>query len=139
MSCGNKHETPCNEVLNSVALLIDGEIHEISQIHSFEVHFEECSPCREEMEHERRMHQMLHEMLTRSCHESAPQELRDQIAYQLATLKQGAPDFITEYRMTEISIQIDEDGNVEHHEITIESNWIQERVDPRSPELPREE
>lgn len=121
MSCGNQHETPCNEVLNSVALLIDGEIHEVSQIHSIEVHFEECSPCREEMEHERHMHQMLHEMLTRSCHESAPQELHDQIAHQIAVLKQGAPDFVTEYRRTEISIQVDEFGNVEHHEITFES------------------
>jgi hypothetical protein len=45
MSCGDKHETPCNEVLSSVALLIDGEIHEVSQIHSFEIHFEECSPA----------------------------------------------------------------------------------------------
>lgn len=121
MSCGNQHETPCNEVLNSVALLIDGEIQEVSQIHSFEVHFEECSPCREEMEHERLMHRMLHEMLTRSCHEIAPQELHEQIARQLAVLKQGAPDFVTEYRRTEISIQVDEFGNVEHHEITFES------------------
>lgn len=121
MSCGNHHEIPCNEVLNSVGLLIDGEIHEVSQIHSIEVHFEECPPCREEMEHEKLMHEMLHEMLTRSCHESAPQELRDQIARQIALLKQGAPDFVTEYRRTEISIQVDEFGNVEHHEITIES------------------
>ncbi len=121
MSCGSQHETPCNEVLNSVALLIDGEIPEVSQIHSIEVHFEECSPCRKEMEHERLMHQMLHGMLTRSCHESAPQELHDQIARQLAVLKQGAPDFVTEYRRTEISIQVDEFGNVEHHEITFES------------------
>jgi len=139
MSCGNQHETPCNEVLNSVALLIDGEIHEVSQIHSIEVHFEECSPCREEMEHERLMHRMLHEMLTRSCHESAPQELHDQIARQIAVLKQGAPDFVTEYRRTEISIQVDEFGNIEHHEITIEANWIQERVDLKSPEGQRED
>ena len=121
MSCGETHETPCNEVLNSVALLIDGEIHEMSQIHSIEIHFEECSPCREEMEHERRMHQLLQEMLTRSCCESAPQGLRDQIAYQLAAMRQGPADFVTEYRMTEISIEVDEFGNVEHREITIES------------------
>lgn len=139
MSCGDTHETPCNEVLNSVALLIDGEIHEVSQIHSIEIHFEECPPCREEMEHERRMHEMLQEMLTRSCCESAPQELRDQIAYQLAMLHQGPPDFVSEYRRTEISIQVDEFGNVEHHEITFEANWIQERVDPKSPEGQRED
>ena len=139
MSCGDMHETPCYEVLNSVALLIDGEIHEMSQIHSIEVHFEECPSCREEMEHERRMHQMLQEMLTRSCCESAPQELHDQIAYQLAVLKQGVPEFVAEYRRTEISIQVDEFGNVEHHEITVETNWIHERVEPQAPESPRKE
>lgn len=121
MSCGEKHETPCDEVLNSVALLIDGEIQEMSQIHSIEIHFEECTPCREEMEHERRMHQMLQELLIRSCCERAPQELHDQLAYQIAALRQGPADFVAEYRMTEISIQVDEFGNVEHHEITIES------------------
>jgi mycothiol system anti-sigma-R factor len=134
MSCGGMHETPCNEVLNSVGLLIDGEIHEVSQIQSIEIHFEECSPCREEMEHERRMHQLLHEVLTRSCHESAPQELKDELAYQLAVLKQGPQDFVAEYRRTEISIQMDGFGNVEHHEITVETNWIHERHDLASPE-----
>ena len=139
MSCGEKHDTPCNEVLNSVALLIDGEIHEMSQIHSFEVHFEECSPCREELEHERRMHQLLHEMLTRSCLESAPQELHEQLAYQLAMLRQGPAEFVTEYRMTEISIEVDQYGNVEHREITIEGNWTQELVQPETPDSLRDE
>lgn len=122
MSCGEMHETPCNEVLNSVGLLIDGEIDELSQIHSIEIHFQECPPCREEMEHERRMHQMLHEVLSRSCRESAPQELHDQIALQIAAMKYGATEFVTEFRMTEISIQVDEFGTVEHREITIESS-----------------
>lgn len=139
MSCGEMHETPCNEVLNSVGLLIDGEIHEMSQIHSIEVHFEECSPCREEMQHERRMHQLLHEMLTRSCLESAPQDLKEQLAYQLAIMQQRPAELITEYRMTEISIEVDHYGNVEHREITIEGNWTQELVQPETPDSRREE
>lgn len=121
MSCGSQHETPCSEVLNSVALLIDGEIEETTQIHNFEIHFEECPPCRVEMEHERRMHQLLHEILSRSCAEKAPQELHDQIALQIAAMSNDGQDFFAEFRRTEISIQVDEFGQIEHHEITIES------------------
>lgn len=121
MSCGNAHATPCSEVLNFVPLLIDGEIEETSRIQNFEVHFQECSPCREEMEHERRMHQLLHEVLTRSCMEKAPQALHDQIALQIAAMRNVGPDIYTEFRRTEISIQVDEFGQIDHHEITIES------------------
>ena len=91
MSCGELHATPCNEVLNSVGLLIDGEIDELAHIRSIETHFQECPPCREEMEHERRMHQLLHDLLTRSCHERAPQELHDQIAREIAAMKYEKP------------------------------------------------
>lgn len=138
MSCGQHHETPCNEVLGSVARLIDGEIHELSQIHTFEIHFQECSPCREEMEHERLVHQMLHDMLTRSCLESAPKELHDQLAHQIEVLKYGPTEYVAEYRRTEISFQVDEFGNVEHHEFTFERNWVQGQVAQPSPKLPEQ-
>ena len=122
MSSGKPHGTPCVEVLNSFVLLIDGEIQETSTVHNIEVHLEECSPCKEEMDHERRMHEMLHEMLSRSCCEKAPQELHDQLAVQLLAMRNPGADFVTEYRMTEISIQIDDFGQIEHREITIESS-----------------
>ena len=121
MSCGQPHETPCSEVLNSVVLLLDGEIHETSMVHDIEVHLEECPPCKEELDHERRMHDLLHEMLSRSCCEKAPQELHDQLALQIHEMLNSTSDFVTEYRMTEISIQIDDFGQIEHREITIES------------------
>lgn len=121
MSCGGQHETPCSEVLSEVALLIDGEIEEQKKIHTIEHHFEECAPCREEMEHERRMHQLLHDVLTRSCMEKAPQDLRDKIALQLQAFHHQGHDLVTEFRRTEISIQVDDFGQIEHHEITIES------------------
>ncbi|MEI9906559.1 MAG: hypothetical protein WDO06_00405 [Actinomycetota bacterium] len=121
MSCGEKHETPCSEVLNSVLLLIDGEIEEMARVHNIEVHLDECPSCKAEMEHERRMHALLHEMLTRSCLEKAPQELHEQLAMKLNALRGYNPDFVTEFRMTGISIQIEDFGQIEHHEITIES------------------
>ncbi len=120
MSCGDKHETACAEVLNSVGLLIDGEITETSLVHNIEIHLEECPPCKSEMKHERHMHELLHDVLTRSCCEKAPEDLHMALATQIATLRSQSVDFMTEYRRTEISIQVDEFGTIEHHEITIE-------------------
>ena len=132
MSCGGKHETPCSEVLNSVVLMIDGEIEELARLHNIEVHLDECPSCSAEMEHERRMHALLHEILSRSCCEEAPQELHEQIALQLSAMKGANSDFVTEFRMTEISIQIDNFGQIEHREMSIEST--QEFRLPLNPE-----
>lgn len=121
MSCGDTHETPCVEILNAVDLLIDGEIEEGSQFRAIEVHLQECPPCQSELDHERKMHQMLHDVLARSCCEMAPQELHNEIAMQLATMRQQSTDFFTEFRMTEISIQVDDFGQIEHREIYFES------------------
>ena len=121
MSCGEIHVTPCVDVLNAVVLLIDGEIEESSKVHAIEVHLQECPPCQSEMDHERRMHQLLHDILTRSCCETAPQELHDQIAMQTAAMRQQTTEIFTEFRMTEISIQVDDFGQIEHREIYIES------------------
>jgi hypothetical protein len=67
------------------------------------------------------MHQILHDVLTRSCCEQAPQELHDQIAMQLAAMGRQSTDIFTEFRMTEISIQVDDFGQIEHREIYIET------------------
>jgi mycothiol system anti-sigma-R factor len=129
MSCGQQHETPCVDVLNAVDSLIDGEIEETSQVRAIEVHLQECPPCQSELNHERRVHRLLHEVLTRSCCESAPQELHDQIALQISALRSQPTDVFTEIRMTEISIQVDDFGQIEHREIYFEST--QEFLLPR--------
>ncbi len=121
MSCGEAHTTPCVEVLGAAVFLIDGEIQEVSKVRDIETHLAECPPCRSEIDHERRMHQMLHDMLIRSCCEIAPPELHEQLAMQLAAMRNQSADVFTEFTRTEISIQIDEFGSVEHHEITIET------------------
>ena len=40
-------------------------------------------------------------------------------------MRRGAGEIVTEFRMTEISIQVDEFGSIEHREITIESTQIE--------------
>jgi len=121
MSCGEPHATPCVEVLGAAVFLIDGEIEEVSRVRDIETHLAECPPCRSEMDHERKTHQMLHDLLTRSCCEEAPPEFHQQLAMQLAAMRNQSTEFFAEFTRPEISIKIEEFGSVEHHEITIET------------------
>lgn len=110
----------CNEVLNSFVLLIEGNI-EAPQVNMIEVHISTCPACEAELAHEEAMHSLMQEVLRRSCDEKAPEELHDAIYRQIHGQTAGAfTEIVTQYSMTEISIEIDEFGQIEHREITIE-------------------
>jgi len=110
----------CNEVLNSFVLLIEGNIEE-PQMNMIEVHISTCPACEAELAHEQAMHSLLQEALRRSCDEKAPDELHDAIYRQIHGQMAGAvTEVVTQYSMTEISIEIDEFGQIEHREVTIE-------------------
>ena len=112
--------TPCNEVLNSFVLLIEGNIDQ-PQIQLIEVHVAECPACEEELAHERAMHSLVQQVLRRTCIEEAPAELHSAIFNQIHGQSAGAfTEVVTQFSMTEISIEIDEFGQVEHREVTIE-------------------
>jgi len=112
--------TPCNEVLNSFVLLIEGNIEQ-PQIQLIEVHVAECPACEEELAHERAMHSLVQQVLRRTCIEEAPAELHSTIFNQIHGQAAGAfTEVVTQFSMTEISIEIDEFGQVEHREVTIE-------------------
>jgi hypothetical protein len=68
--------------------------------------------------------------LRRSCVEKAPASLYESIHSQLVNNQlfgsQESTEVVTTYSMTEISIEIDEFGNVEHREIQIEQTHIQQ-------------
>jgi len=110
----------CNEVLNSFVLLIEGNIEE-PQMNMIEVHISTCPACEAELAHEQAMHSLLQEALRRSCDEKAPEELHDAIYRQIhGQMASGFTEVVTQYSMTEISIEIDEFGQIEHREVTIE-------------------
>ena len=110
----------CNEVLNSFVLLIEGNI-EMPQMNMIEVHISTCPACEAELAHEQAMHTLMQEVLRRSCDEKAPEELHDAIYRQIHGQMAGAfTEIVTQYSMTEISIEIDEFGQIEHREVTIE-------------------
>lgn len=110
----------CNEVLNSFVLLVEGNIDE-PQMNMIEVHISTCPACEAELAHEQAMRKLMQEALQRSCNEKAPEDLHDAIYRQIHAQMTGAfTEVVTQYSMTEISIEIDEYGQIEHREVTIE-------------------
>ena len=88
MSCGDHHDTPCDQVLPNIILYIDQEIFDNNQLNAVEIHFGESLPCKEEMEREHAALTMMRNLLTRSCIEDAPQSLHERLIEQTAQLHQ---------------------------------------------------
>ena len=124
-------EIQCGDVLASVIFIIEGELQEIPQADAIQSHLGKCPACAAEIEHERLMQQMLQDVLKRSCNEEAPEDLHQSIHRQLRDQMAGAgsTEVVTQFSMTEISIEIDEFGNVEHREVQIEQTHIQHFID----------
>jgi mycothiol system anti-sigma-R factor len=133
----------CNEVLNSFVLFIDGQMQQ-PEVALVEVHIAKCPACEAELAHEQVMRQLMQDTLRRSCNEKAPEDLHDAIYRQIHAQMAGSfTEIVTQYSMTEISIEIDEFGQIEHREVTIEhteeirfldsSNPSNGGVDPNDP------
>jgi mycothiol system anti-sigma-R factor len=125
-------EIQCGDVLSSVIFIIEGELETVPHAAQINSHLTSCAPCSAEIEHERLMHQMLQDVLKRSCDEQAPEDLHQSIHRQIREqmgANLGTTEVVTQFSMTEISIEIDEFGNIEHREIQIEQTHIQHFID----------
>jgi hypothetical protein len=122
-------EIQCGDVLSSVIFIIEGELEQLPQRSAIENHISSCLPCTTEIAHERAMHDLLQETLRRTCNERAPEDLHEALHRQLRAQMTGATEVVTQFSMTEISIEIDEFGNIEHREIQIEQTHIQHFID----------
>jgi hypothetical protein len=122
-------EIQCGDVLSSVIFIIEGELEQLPQRSAIENHISSCLPCTTEIAHERAMHDLLQEALRRTCNERAPEDLHEALHRQLRAQMTGATEVVTQFSMTEISIEIDEFGNIEHREIQIEQTHIQHFID----------
>lgn len=125
-------EIQCRDVLSSVIFIIEGELETVPHAAAINSHLSLCAPCTAEIEHERLMHQLLQNVLKRSCDEKAPEDLHQSIHRQIREQVgnfAGATEVVTQFSMTEISIEIDEFGNVAHREIQIEQTHIQHFID----------
>jgi anti-sigma factor (TIGR02949 family) len=133
----NRDVLACNEVLNSFVLLIDGQMEQ-PEIALVEVHIAACPACEAELAHEQAMRQLMQDALRRSCNEKAPEDLHVAIYRQIHAQMTGAfTEVVTQYSMTEISIEIDEFGQIEHREVTIEHTeeirFLNDGTDPNDP------
>ena len=124
-------EIPCFEVLSSVVFIVEGAIEEAHNPQAIASHLDSCLDCRSEVTHEQAMHSLLQDVLRRTCDEKAPADLQQSI--HEALLRQvsgvGITEVVTQFSVTEISIEIDEFGNVEHSEIQIEETHVQRYED----------
>lgn len=101
---------PCDKCCESLVLFIDNEIDDSATFNEIAFHLQDCQGCRGEMESQRAALNLIQSLLTRSCCESAPSSLQEQIALRLAELAgqemitSSQSEIITQYRRTEITI-----------------------------------
>ena len=101
---------PCDKCCESLVLFIDNEIDDSATFNEIAFHLQDCQGCRGEMESQRAALNLIQSLLTRSCCESAPSSLQEQIVLRLAELAgqemlpTSQSEIITQYRRTEITI-----------------------------------
>ncbi|MBM3656465.1 MAG: hypothetical protein FJW91_05905 [Actinobacteria bacterium] len=101
---------PCSKCSESLVLFIDNEIDDSATFNEVAFHLQDCPGCRGEMESQRAALNLMRSLLTRSCCESAPSSLQEQIALRLAQIASqemaatSQSEIITQYRRTEITI-----------------------------------
>jgi mycothiol system anti-sigma-R factor len=82
MSCGDPHETPCSEVLETVYLYLDGECEEHDREH-VRIHLDECAPCLRKYG----LEQAVKALVARSCAEQAPVDLRERVMMRIQQVR----------------------------------------------------
>ncbi len=124
MSIFGAERIGCPEVLASLVFIIEDAIEQVERPEEVRNHINLCPNCSRQLEHEQLTHTFLVDALRRSCTEKAPSSLYESIHNQLVSA-QANTEVVTTFSMTEISIEIDEFGNVEHREIQIEQTHVQ--------------
>jgi len=129
----SKYELECFEVLTSFVILVDADVSQVEiqleienrpqlTLANINSHLSGCVPCSMELVHERAMRDLTRDALRRSCNEEAPSELHEALntMFNQANFAGFKNEVITEFSMHEVTIEIDEFGNIEHREIRVE-------------------
>jgi len=124
MSLFGAERIGCPEVLASIVFIIEDAIEQVERPHEVQNHIDLCPNCSRQLDHERLTHTFLVDALRRACVEKAPESLYESIQSQLMGAG-STTEVVTTFSMTEISIEIDEFGNVEHREVQIEETHVQ--------------
>ena len=123
MSLFGAERIGCPEVLASLVFIIEDAIEQVERPDDIQNHINLCPNCSRQLEHEQLTHTFLVDALRRACVEKAPESLYESIQSQLMGAG-SATEVVTTFSMTEISIEIDEFGNVEHREVQIEETHV---------------
>ncbi len=84
MSCGKFHQTDCREVLKTVYLYLDGEMHDEDDRAAIRTHLDECSPCLRAYGVE----QEVKTLVARSCgRDHAPDGMRERLLVKLREVR----------------------------------------------------
>ena len=124
MSLFGAERIGCPEVLASLVFIIEDAIEQVEHPDDVRNHINLCPNCSRQLEHERLTHTFLVDALRRACVEKAPESLYEIIQSQLMGAR-SSTEVVTTFSMTEISIEVDEFGNVEHREVQIEETHVQ--------------
>jgi len=124
MSLFGAERIGCPEVLASIVFIIEDAIEQVEHPDDVRNHINLCPNCSRQLEHEQLTHTFLVDALRRACVEKAPESLYESIHNQLVGAS-STTEVVTTFSMTEISIEIDEFGNVEHRELQIEETHVQ--------------
>ena len=124
MSLFGAERIGCPEVLASLVFIIEDAIEQVEHPDDVRNHINLCPNCSRQLEHEQLTHTFLVDALRRACVEKAPESLYESIHNRLMGAG-SATEVVTTFSMTEISIEIDEFGNVEHREVQIEETHVQ--------------
>jgi len=124
MSLFGTERIGCPEVLASIVFIIEDAIEQVEHPNDIQNHINLCPNCSRQLEHEQLTHTFLVDALRRACVEKAPESLYESIQNQLIGTS-STTEVVTTFSMTEISIEIDEFGNVAHREVQIEETHVQ--------------
>jgi hypothetical protein len=119
MSLFGAERIGCPEVLASLVFIIEDAIEQVEHPDDVRNHINLCPNCSRQLEHEQLTHTFLVDALRRACVEKAPESLYESIQSQLMGAG-SATEVVTTFSMTEISIEINEDGSIESREIHFE-------------------
>ena len=72
----------CEKALQNLYLFIDQEI-DTASCAEIQHHIDECTDCLDEFDLER----LVKQLVSRSCHEVAPQPLRDKVLFSIRTVQ----------------------------------------------------
>ena len=145
----SKYELECVEVMTTFVILIDQDVRNLTEIaiaieapkeveleiqmycgespyltlENINSHLATCVPCSLELIHERSVRELTRDSLRRSCNEEAPRDLHDSLnaMFNQANFAGFKNEVVTQFSMHEVTIEIDEFGNIEHREIHVES------------------